>query len=505
MTASWVDDLERHLTAGDAASKYPTPGDLAHDLEPATVRQTPALDLIDQFLTDVATTPGGRGILMMPPQEGKSQRGSRWLPLWALNRNPDTRVAIASYEQSLARRQGRAVRDDVTRHPELGMIVRRDLSGQTEWQLAGHDGGVYSVGVGGALTGRAVDLLIIDDPIKDRQQADSPLYRQRVWDWWESVASTRLSPGASVVLIMTRWHDDDLAGRLLASEDKDLWRVLRIPAQAIDPDQLPETDPEYGKPDPLGREPGEWLESARGRTVAEWEAIRRRVGQRTFNALYQGRPTAEAGDVLERGWWRYYTDIPWTVRDDGARVIIGQYDELMQSWDLAFKDKASSDFVAGHVWLRRGADLFLVDRVKRRMGFPETLKAVVAMTSRWPQATLKLIEDKANGPAVIASLNRRIPGIVPEEPVGSKLARAYAVAPLVEAGNVWLPSPKLAPWVEDFVEECAAFPNGAHDDDVDAFSQAANRLVLMPLISGGEVFTEDDLDPDLADYGIAPY
>jgi len=502
--SAWIDDLERHMQTGDVAARWPTPGHLAHELDPATV-QTPALDVIDEFLVRIASTPDGRGILIMPPQEGKSQRTSRRFPLWQLHRDPECRIAIASYEQGVARRWGRAVRDDIGQHPELGLLVRRDLASQTEWQLAGHDGGIYSVGIGGALTGRAVDLLIIDDPIKDRQQADSPTYRQRVWDWWESVASTRLSPGASVVLILTRWHDDDLAGRLLKSEDADEWEVKRIPAQAVDSSQLPESDPEHGKPDPLGRAPGEFLVSARGRTVEQWQAIRRRVGSRTWNALYQGRPTAEAGDVLERGWWRRYSQVPWLERDDGSRVIIGQFDELIQSWDLAFKDKATSDYVAGHVWLRRGADLFLVDRVHRRMGFPDTVRAIEALTAKWPQAMLKLIEDKANGPAVIASLNRRIPGIVPEEPTGSKLARAYAVAPLVEAGNVWLPESRLAPWADEFIEECAAFPNGANDDDVDAFSQAANRLVIMPLLSDGTIYTADDFDEELAGFSISPY
>jgi hypothetical protein len=138
-----------------------------------------------------------------------------------------------------------------------------------------HDGGVFSVGIGGGLTGRPVDLMVIDDPIKDRKQADSEAYRENVWDWWTDVASTRLAPGAPVVLILTRWHEDDLAGRLLAAEDGHRWKVLRIPAQA-------DHDPDKGETDPLGREPGEYLDSARGRTDAQWEAIKVRVGSRTW-------------------------------------------------------------------------------------------------------------------------------------------------------------------------------------------------------------------------------
>jgi hypothetical protein len=138
--------------------------------------------------------------------------------------------------------------------------------------------------------------MVIDDPIKDRREADSETYRQAVWDWWTDVASTRLAPGAPVVLILTRWHEDDLAGRLLAAEDGHLWKVLRIPAQA-------DHDPEKGETDPLGREPGEFLESARGRTAAQWEAIKTRVGSRTWNALYQGRPTSAEGNMFKRDHW----------------------------------------------------------------------------------------------------------------------------------------------------------------------------------------------------------
>jgi predicted phage terminase large subunit-like protein len=157
--------------------------------------------------------------------------------------------------------------------------------------------------------------------------------------------------------------------------------------------------------------------------------------------------------------------------------------------------------VVGQVWLHRGADVFLLDQVRARMSFTETLRAVVALSARWPQASLKLIEDKANGPAVISSLARRVAGIVPVEPDGSKVARASAVAPFVESGNVWLPDPELAPWVMDFVEECASFPAGAHDDQVDTFSQAVNRLMLMPLLAGDGLVEDDELD----DFAISQY
>ena len=472
-----------------------TPGDLARHIDPR-VRQTPALDLIDQALVTTTNTPDGRLTISMPPQEGKSQRASRWFPLWALTANPDLRIAIVSYELNAARRWGRAIRDEITMHPDLCLRVRDDLSAQHEWQLQGHDGGVYAAGIGGALTGRPVDLLIIDDPVKDREQADSKTYRDRAWDWWTDVGSTRLAPGAPVIVIATRWHEEDLIGRLLTAEDGHLWRELNIPAQA-------DHDPAAGETDPLEREPGEFMVSARGRTRRQWEAIKVRSGARTWASLYQGRPSPAEGDILKREWWQTYT-APVHVERADSTCIVPDCDDLLISWDLTFKDTTASDYVVGQVWMRRGADAYLLDQVRDRMDFPRTLAAVKALARKWPQATLKIIEDKANGPAVIASLAREVPGIVPEEPQGSKVARANAVAPLVEAGNVWLPDPKLAPWVDTLIEEAAGFPNATHDDQVDALSQGLNRLVLQPLIDG-EIVEDDDLDPDLADHVISPY
>jgi predicted phage terminase large subunit-like protein len=345
------------------------------------------------------------------------------------------------------------------------------------------------------------NCLIIDDPIKDRKEADSALIRQNIWDWWTDAASTRLAPGAPVVLILTRWHEDDLAGRLMAAEDGHLWKVINIPAQA-------DHDPAKGETDPLDREPGEFMISARGRTTAQWEAIKTRVGSRTWNALYQGRPTPAEGGIFKREWWdlpgRRYTDPLWIVRGDGAHIAL-HLDEVIASWDMAFKDTKSSDYVCGQVWGRRGADVFLLDQVWDRMDFVTTCLRFRELAAKWPQALLKIVEDKANGTAVINSLNRIVPGIVPEVPTESKEARAAAVSPLIEAGNVHLPTPELAPWIGGLVEEAAGFPNATHDDQVDAMSQALKRMVLVPLMDGGFVEPDEFEELDLGMTGISPY
>lgn len=483
----WVEAAAR-LFEPSARSRWESPGALALDLDAGTV-QTPALDLIDQALVDAVTTPNARLIISMPPQEGKSQRASRWFPHWALTRNPDTRIAIASYEHGMARRWGRTIRTDIEQYPTTGLSIASDQGAQHDWRLNGHQGGVYATGIGGALTGRPVDLLLIDDPFKDRAQAESATIRENVWNWWTDVASTRLAPGAPVILIMTRWHHDDLAGRLL-TDAPDTWRFLNIPAQAT------------GDDDPLGRAEGEYLTSTRGRDEQDWERIKRQAGPRTWNALYQGNPTPETAGVFPNEWPRY-THPLWTVDHEGRHILPQSFDRVIQSWDLTFKNSATSDYVAGQVWALQNGRAYLLDQTHARLDFTATLDAILAMTAKWPQAQQVFVEDKANGPAVITSLRSRIPGITPVEPDGGKYARAVAVQPFTAAGAVYLPAPDLLPNVSTLIEEARDFPDAAHDDTVDALTQALNQLFLTPLLTGGgDILTADDLlDLRMEDFG----
>ncbi len=514
--------LARMAATGESAlSRFPTPGVLACALDPSTV-QTPALELLDRALVDVDVAVSAmlrrrsafarhhrevedereawrlaerevpqegeqRLIVSLPPQEGKSQRVSHYGVLWLLRRHPSLRIAIVSYGESVAREFSYLVRNDIAVFDgsdgilDLGLRLRADSKAASRWRLElPATGSVYAIGIGGSLTGRPVDLMVIDDPVKDYRDADSLLLSELAWQWWQSVARPRLAPGAPVIVILTRWHESDLAGRLLAkqAEDEraglgsfDRWRAINIPAQA-------DHDPALGQTDVLGREPGEFLVSARGRTPAQWEATRAALSPRIWSALYQGRPTPDTGDILRREWWRRYTLPVWSSQPDGSLRVL-ECDELLQSWDMAFKDTKASDFVVGQVWARRGAESFLIDQVRGRLTFTDTVAAVRLLTAKWPQARVKLVEDKANGTAVIDSLKREIGGIIPITPKESKEARAAAVSPFVEAGNVWLPDKPIALFdVEELVEEATVFPNGAHDDQVDALSQALGRFYL---------------------------
>jgi len=397
-----------------------------------------------------------RLMVFMPPRHGKSEVSTKKFPAWFLGRNPDKEVIISSYAADLAYDFSRIARNTLKEWgPVLwGVEIAKDNAGVERWGIEGTRGGLTAAGVGGPITGRGAHVAIIDDPFKNWEEAVSPTIRENVWNWYRSTLRTRLAPGGAIILIMTRWHEDDLAGRLLEEMKRGTgedWEVLSLPAVAED------------EKDALGREPGQVLWPERF-SEKEYEDTKKAVGSKLWASMYQQRPAPDEGGIFKRRWWKFYRQQP------------ARFDEVIQSWDCTFKDAQSSDYVVGQVWGRLGADKYLLDQVRDRMDFPTTLQAIRTMTAKWPQARAKLVEDKANGPAVIATLKREISGLIAVEPEGGKVVRAQAVSPDVEAGNVYLPDPSVAPWIHDFIEETVAFPNGANDDQVDAMTQALNRF-----------------------------
>lgn len=396
-----------------------------------------------------------RLMIFMPPRHGKSMLVTETFPSYYLGKNPDKRVIELSYGEELAQRFGKLNRDKIEEYGnDLFKITLSSVQAtKTNWSIEGKGGGMISVGIGGSVTGHGADLLILDDPIKNRQEAESETYRDKIWAEYQSTIATRLHAGGSIIIILTRWHEDDLAGRLLNPEyNSERWKVISLPAICESPDT-----------DILHRNEGEALWPSGGYDE-EWAAQQKiTVGSYAWNALYQQRPSPAEGGMFKRSWWKYWKTMP------------GDLFDYTQSWDCSFKDANGSDFVVGQVWARsksKPANRYLLDQVRGRMSFMETLNAMKQMTAKWKQTTRKLVEDKANGTAVIDVLKDTIPGIIPVEPLGGKIARAQAVTPAVEAGNVYIPDPSIAPWVMDFVEEFAVFPNGVNDDQVDSMSQA---------------------------------
>lgn len=417
-------------------------------------------NLVQDLLEDKLITENGETARILcvsfPPQHGKSMSITETLPSWVLGKWPNHRVIEVSYNEDFARKFGRRNKEKVNEFGEslFGVRVAKGTAAQDEWELGNGVGSMLSRGLLGSITGNPANLIIIDDPFKSGKEANSEVYRQTIWGMWLDSIRTRLASDGKVIVIMTRWHEDDLVARMLKEESRVYY--LNLPCEA-----------EEG--DPVLREPGEALGAVLGKDDT-WLADFKRVyltkeGSRVWNALFQGRPTAMEGNMFKRAWFKYYDKLP------------EYFDEIIQSWDCTFKDSDGSDFVSGTVWGRISAEYYLLDRRKQRLDLPDTCSAIMQMTAKWPRALIKLVEDKANGPAVIQLLQTRIPGLIAVNPEGGKIARANAVSPAFESGNVYFPTPEIAPWIIEYEEELCAFPNGVNDDDVDSTTQALNRLI----------------------------
>lgn len=423
-----------------------------------------------------------------PPRHGKSEEASRLFPGYYLERHPDRWVGLASYAAGLAFTLSRNARDNYQR---AGNSVHPGASGVEQWETLG-GGGMWAAGVGGPITGKGAHLLLVDDPLKNAEEASSETIREKHKDWWRSTFYTRAEPDAAIVVIQTRWHEDDLAGWLLSQEldeDPECWHVLNLEAIR---EEVPQEFPPSCVTLEDWRKPGEALCPERY-PIDKLRRMERRIGGYYFGALYQQRPTALAGDIFKREWWEFYTTPDTPI--PGIRMLPPTLDRVIQSWDMTFKDEDQNDYVSGQVWASRFTDFYLLDRVNERMSFTASCAAVETMGAKWPKARGKYIEDKANGPAIINALRRQVGGIVPVKPDGGKVPRAYAVQPYVEARQCYLPHPRIAPWVEDFIRQLAQFPRGTHDDDVDACTQALNILARGIREEGEPDEDSDEITP----------
>lgn len=422
-----------------------------------------------EFLDKLRSGEIQRGLVFMPPRHGKSELFSRRLPALALGVNPDERIIAASYSDDLATRMNRDVQRIIDGEAYRSLfpdtkLMGRGMTGEHGrwvrqsdfWEVVGRQGSYRSAGIGGGITGMGFTLGLIDDPIKNAKEAASPTIREAQWEWYGTAFMTRMEEGARIGMTLTRWHEDDLAGRQLELVKNGVatidWHVLSLPAinETGTTDVDPRTIGEALWPDRYG--------------LTFLEELRVNLGSQAFAALYQQRPAPAEGGLVKRVWFaKRYKEVP-----AGARYML--------SVDLSFDDGPDTSFVVMQVWAWKGADVFLVDQVRRRMDFVQTLATFQEMTRLYPQATMKLVEKKANGSALISMLKTKVQGIIAVNPRGSKLERLAAVSPLMEAGNVWLPEFSAKPWVGEFIEELVTFPNAPNDDQVDACSQALNRL-----------------------------
>ena len=405
--------------------------------------------LLIRELEGLAAGRWDRLMLLLPPGSAKSTYASLIFPPWFLANRPWAHVIAASHTASLARSFGRGVRALIQEH-ESRLDLYLDPANRSAGRFGVIGGGSYfATGVRGPITGRRADLLLIDDPVKSQAEADSGAARDHLWDWFRSDLVTRLKPGGRVVLVMTRWHPDDLGGRLLQSADA--WRVVRLPA-------LAEAD------DALGRPVGAPL-------WPEWEdeaALRRKravLGDRTFEALFQQSPRSSGGRLFK------IAQLPIVMEEAAGTQV--------RAWDLAATQ--DGDFTAGILLTRTSEGGFQVNDVRRFQGGPEMVVQIIRETAERDgvSVTVGLPQDPGQaGRAQIAYLTKALAGfrVVSSRESGSKETRAMPVASQVNAGTVSL---LRGSWNRDFLEELQDFPGGAKDDQVDALSRAFS-MVLEP-------------------------
>lgn len=423
-------------------------------------------------------------IINVPPGHAKSLFTAVFWPAWVWIDTPEVRWLFSSYREPLVTRDSVKCR----RLIESGWYQKR---WGDRYQLTGDQNqksrfentrtGYRVVVPMSAGTGERGDYVVVDDP-HSVDQAESDAERRSAIEWWNGSMATRLNDFATghKVVIQQRLHEMDLTGDLLSRGG---YELLRLPAE-FEPELRCSTS--IGWTDPR-KEAGEllWPEKI---TQTNLQELKASLGSYRYAGQYQQRPAPSEGGIFKRGWWRFWRPAhmdlpPVQVRTSDGELLTthavpvpAEFDTMIQSWDMSFKDLANSDYVVGQVWGALKADRFLLDQRRARMDMPATKEAVKTLTLQWPKAAAKLVEDKANGPAVIQELQHDISGLIEVNPEGGKIARANAVAPQIESGNVYLPHPAIAPWVEALIEEAAAFPNGRHDDQIDAMTQGLNRL-----------------------------
>lgn len=397
-----------------------------------------------------------RLIVTMPPQRGKSELCSRIFPAWAFGKNPHWKTILVGYSAELAEGFSRDAREIVRSSRYRRVFPNRWLADDTQsvsfWKFANQRGFVKSTGAGGSITGFGADLVILDDPLKDRQQAESEQERQKLWDWYTSVILTRLAPGARVVVVQTRWHEDDLVGRLLEAEKldplADKWTVVHFPAL------------DENEQNPL------WPERYR---VADYLKIKANVGGRDWNALYQGRPTPQDGAIFQRGWFKIE---PKSKTPDLERWVL--------AFDTAASIKNSADWTVGAlVGMDPEGGIWIKDIQRWRSEWPDSKKRIIQMVKDYRAQGLEItlgFAKRGLGLPMLQELVRspELPVAVrPIEEKGDKVERARVWQSRAEAGLLYLVHGE---WVNEFIGECLGFPYGKHDDQVDSVSGAVELL-----------------------------
>lgn len=424
---------------------------------------------------DLAARRERRVILSVPPRHGKSELCSKYTPAWWLGTFPDQKVLLASYEASFAATWGGKARDLMEEFgPELWNVkVSGDSSARDAWKLEGFEGEMVTAGAGGALMGRGAHLIIVDDPIKNHEVAASPTYQESMLEWWDSTLSSRTEPGAVILLVMTRWGENDIAGKLLArmAEGGETWKEIRLPALAEEGDPLGRAVGEALWPERFDRE---WMESRRANMIPYWWA-----------SLYQQRPAPMEGGQFKRSWFRSFR----TIHEEGTYELLGEGKALKKivkqddcwrfaTMDLATSLKERADYTCLAVWaVTPDKDLLLLDVIRERVEGPDHIKLARRVMGRWRPAYIGIEKAGFQLAAIQAARKDGLP-VRELKADRDKLARSLTISAFYEGGRVY--HPLRADWLPAWESELLTFPNSEHDDQVDVASYAGQLVARRP-------------------------
>jgi len=421
------------------------------------------LGLMAEYLEAVELRQIKKLIINIPPRYNKSNLCTVSYPAWVWTRKPWRRFITSSYSDDISSKLSynrRMLIESEWYRSFWGDTVKlmADQNQKTFYQNE-ERGFMFATSTGGTVTGEGCDDMIIDDPIKPIE-SESEVARAKAINHWKTTLSSRFNDpkNCGLVLVMQRLHDEDLTGYFL-SEEREGFETLIIPN--ICEEQIIYSYPRSGRIK-IYKE-NEILQPEREGTK-ELKNVRRTLGSFGFSAQRQQSPAPRKGGLVQKDWFKIYDVIP------------DHFEMISLSVDAAFKNLETSDFVVAQVWGRLHSNHYLIDQIRNKLTFTETLTALRSLVAKYPKYNELLIEEKANGAAVIDTLRNELHSLIAIVPKESKIARLNAVSPMIEAGNLWVPNPKLYPWVDDFIQEIITFPKGKFDDQVDAMTQYLNRV-----------------------------
>ncbi|HRP01602.1 MAG TPA: phage terminase large subunit [Candidatus Kapabacteria bacterium] len=447
-----------------------TPGFTALSLENNYFEYPPHLRYLDKIIAREIVSGGARLIINMPPRHGKSELISKYLPFWFLGTFPDKRIILCSYEKSFAVSLGRKVRDLINLYGKkiFDIELRSDSRAVADFNILHHRGGMSVAGAGGSITGKGADLLIIDDPIKNDAIANSSVMRDNIWEWFLATVYTRIEPNGNIIIVMTRWHQDDITGRILENIDTGNWKLIKLPALANGQDIL-----ERDYDEPL------WEDRFSKKQLLD---IKNTLGTYWFTALYQQEPSIKNGSIFKRSNFKYFYEEGefYYLEDINSTKFVHKSDlSIYITVDLAISSSQMADYTVALVAGRsRSGEILILDVIRQKIGTSEHLSFLQKIYLQYKPVIIGIeaVQYQVSLIEIASKLGLPVSSLKADK---DKISRSLAIAAKIEQGIVYFK--RNSAWRDDFEKELLEFPTSKHDDQVDALAYI--ERIISPISS----------------------